>query len=982
MKGSQWNRWNLHVHTKGTNKNDQFSAATMDDFFHLFFKEALAKNIRAIGITDYFTIDNYKLALSYVKEITDKKDPEGNNLFTSEEIAAVRGIFLFPNVELRMMPSTGAGKLINIHCLFNPAYVAELDNDFFNTLENQERQKMNRAGFLACGRHLKPELTSENALIQHGIDNFVIDPKSVKDLLDKNSNFRENTIVVVSNSNKDGNSGLQKHYDLFEGESGALDGVRKTIYQMSDAVFSANVKDISFFLGKRLDAKEGITEKEKKAEIDSVIQTTGSLKSCLVGCDAHKEEDLFSRFTWIKSDLSFDGLKQIIFEPEQRVKIQEAEPDFKEDKLVIDQVRFISTDNKFTAEPIHFNRNLNVIIGGKSSGKSILLYNIARTLLSDRSILKSDGAPDKFRYDFGEGLGFQVKIGSGQTNELQRRDDEPSILSEIKYIPQNYLSKLAEPENKKGNELLKLVRELLLEDEAYKAKYQDFLSQVKSNDLNRELMINNYFELQSKIADLGKELMQKGSEDVLRGSILSTGEKIAKLKEAEGLSEEEMKAYDKLNTELEALEIDLRQLSSDFYKVSSFNTDASNVLKELVGKKNLMVDTLGNAEIKGYYTKVYKFLEDALQTIETETERIRIDENNQWTNNNIFKEEVAKKQLRITELRSQLKPFVKNMEVKNQIAELEKLIIVDKQKLSSIDQLRLEIAKNEVALVAEKEKIFGLYRENFEEYNKLIQQLGDRTLLLKNDNLNINGKPRFNYPRFKEKMLEVSDGRKASYSGFGIFEQDNTALKDFEIDSLIAQIRDVFEGVVERKDYGLVSKAEVKNVVKILLADYFFDYWEVIYDRDTLDKMSTGKASFVILMLIVGLSKSKAPILIDQPEDNLDNRSITKDLVEYLRNKKLERQIILVTHNPNVVVNADAENIIIANQKGQNDKETTSAFDFDYISGPIENTKAYDKNQTDLLKSMGIREHIADIVEGGKEAFKKREKKYGFSRSR
>jgi predicted ATPase len=135
--------------------------------------------------------------------------------------------------------------------------------------------------------------------------------------------------------------------------------------------------------------------------------------------------------------------------------------------------------------------------------------------------------------------------------------------------------------------------------------------------------------------------------------------------------------------------------------------------------------------------------------------------------------------------------------------------------------------------------------------------------------------------------------------------------------------------------------------------------------------MSTGKASFVILMLIVGLSKSKAPILIDQPEDNLDNRSITKGLVEYLRSKKLERQIILVTHNANVVVNADAENVIVANQKGQNDKVTTSPYQFDYINGSIEDTKPFNNDETDLLKSMGIREHIAEILEGGKEAFKK-----------
>lgn len=131
-------------------------------------------------------------------------------------------------------------------------------------------------------------------------------------------------------------------------------------------------------------------------------------------------------------------------------------------------------------------------------------------------------------------------------------------------------------------------------------------------------------------------------------------------------------------------------------------------------------------------------------------------------------------------------------------------------------------------------------------------------------------------------------------------------------------------------------------------------------------------------MLIIGLSKSKAPILIDQPEDNLDNRSITLDLVNYLKIKKLERQIIIVTHNANIVVNSDAENIIVANQAGQVDDNTTSKFRFDYINGAIENSFDKDSRQSDVLKSIGIRQHVADIVEGGRDAFKMREKKYRF----
>ncbi|MCW3109048.1 MAG: hypothetical protein JWQ09_3554 [Segetibacter sp.] len=294
-----------------------------------------------------------------------------------------------------------------------------------------------------------------------------------------------------------------------------------------------------------------------------------------------------------------------------------------------------------------------------------------------------------------------------------------------------------------------------------------------------------------------------------------------------------------------------------------------------------------------------------------------------------------------------------------------------------IAQIKLEIKNNEDALQTEKAKIFTTYEGNFNKYNAIILELKDRTDLLKSDNLNIIGRPCFNFPKLRNQILEISDGRSASYNNYKLFEENKDATTGFNLPELLKELQTLFDAIV-KKTYVLNSRIDTKAAVKTLLEDYFFDYWDVVYDNDELDKMSTGKASFVILMLIVGLSKSKAPILIDQPEDNLDNRSITKDLVEYLRSKKLDRQIILVTHNANVVVNADAENIIVANQKGQNDKITTSPYQFDYINGSIEDTKPYNKDETDLLKSMGIREHIAEILEGGKEAFKKRERKYGF----
>ena len=130
-RGSEWRKWDLHVHTKGINKNDQFTSDSTESFFELFFKKAIQQNIEAIGITDYFSIENYRKAINYIALVESKVKDDGSNIFSVAEVNFIKNIFIFPNVELRMMPSTGIGKLINIHCIFNPDYVSQLENDFF-----------------------------------------------------------------------------------------------------------------------------------------------------------------------------------------------------------------------------------------------------------------------------------------------------------------------------------------------------------------------------------------------------------------------------------------------------------------------------------------------------------------------------------------------------------------------------------------------------------------------------------------------------------------------------------------------------------------------------------------------------------------------------------------------------------------------------------------------------------------------------------
>lgn len=85
----------------------------------------------------------------------------------------------------------------------------------------------------------------------------------------------------------------------------------------------------------------------------------------------------------------------------------------------------------------------------------------------------------------------------------------------------------------------------------------------------------------------------------------------------------------------------------------------------------------------------------------------------------------------------------------------------------------------------------------------------------------------------------------------------------------------------------------------------------------------------------------------------------------------------LVTHNPNVVVSSDTENVIVANQQG-NDSMNDNGCRFQYISGALENTTPKDADCEYILKSQGMREHVCEILEGGEVSFIKREQKYGF----
>ncbi|MEH8123081.1 hypothetical protein Q7I34_15010 [Aeromonas veronii] len=200
---------------------------------------------------------------------------------------------------------------------------------------------------------------------------------------------------------------------------------------------------------------------------------------------------------------------------------------------------------------------------------------------------------------------------------------------------------------------------------------------------------------------------------------------------------------------------------------------------------------------------------------------------------------------------------------------------------------------------------------------------------------------------------------------------------NYNIDLHSTRISAIHDKITSGKDIPSTRKGvDDIDIVKKLYSDCFYINFIVRYKNDDIVRMSPGKRGLVLLNLILHLSNSSHPILIDQPEDNLDNRTIYDQLNNFVRSRKTKRQIIMVTHNANLVVAADSECIIVANQSGQQENIKNAEFKFEYCSGSLE--CSFERKDLTSLKNKGIRQHVCEILEGGVPAFKEREMKYGF----
>ena len=213
-RGSEWRKWDLHIHALGTKLNDQFKATDGSDVWGAYCQKLHESDVQAFGIADYFSIDCYEAVYKEYRE----RYPNSRKVF-------------FPNIELRMSYVVNKKEEdVNIHLLFNPSvpdYVEKIKS-FLNSLKINRTDCNRRNIKVSELQNSYASETTTREFIQEALDQ-TYGPSA--DLLDY--------LLLITAANHDGiraESGKQRKQ-----------GIANELDKFSDAFFS-NAGNVEWFL--------------------------------------------------------------------------------------------------------------------------------------------------------------------------------------------------------------------------------------------------------------------------------------------------------------------------------------------------------------------------------------------------------------------------------------------------------------------------------------------------------------------------------------------------------------------------------------------------------------------------------------------------------------------------------------------------------------------------------------------------------------
>jgi hypothetical protein len=256
-RGALWNRWDPHIHAPGTILSDQYKGS--DPWEELLSRiEKSDPLIRALGITDYYSIAVYEQVLE--KQRSGRLSDIG---------------LIFPNVEMRFGIETAKGSAINVHLLFSPddpdhvalikRFLSELHFPF-----QGETYRCDPGDLIRLGKAYDKAIKDDGKALEIGSTQFKVNFEELRTAWKDSVWVQRNTLVAVAGGTGDGTAGLK--------ENASFTALRREIETFAHIIFSSHSKQRDFWLGKGADSVQQLTEK------------WGGCKPCLHGSDAHRHE--------------------------------------------------------------------------------------------------------------------------------------------------------------------------------------------------------------------------------------------------------------------------------------------------------------------------------------------------------------------------------------------------------------------------------------------------------------------------------------------------------------------------------------------------------------------------------------------------------------------------------------------------------------------------------------------------------------------
>lgn len=1007
-RGSIWRKWDLHVHTPASIYHNYGGSEPWERFIQEL--EQLPEEFKVIGINDYLFLDGYKY------------------LFGQKTHGRLPNIdLLLPVIELRIDKFAGtAGHLsrLNYHIIFSNEITPEIiEQQFLNALTRKyiispqykelhrkwqalpTMQSLEELGTLIIQSVPEAERGKFYPPLVEGFNNLCLSLESIQEALESHYFYRKFLTAV----------GKTEWADIKWTDQSIAE--KKNIINGADLVFiSAESVEAC------LKTKQALTESKVN---DNLFDCSDA--HCFY--DSDQKDRIGKCFTWIKADTTFEGLRQTLNEPKDRVFLGDIPP--KVINVQNNKTKYINSINirrKADAtlseiwfdNKVAFNPGLVAIIGNKGKGKSALsdiigiLCNTKQyndfTFLSEKNFRQQRNNKAKH---------FEAELlwESGDTCYKALDDNvDPQRPELVKYIPQNFLenicNQLSRVEESEFDQELKTVifshvdpadrldmrslDDLLAfkTSEAYRSI--DILKQELHRINEQIVSLKNWLHPDNQ-ARINNLLAQKDRELKIHNAappeqVTEPDTDPAKQKEISEISsqiQKEKSLLAELEKQVAANQTEQKVLTKQISTVNKLITRLDNLVHQIQTFHTESVEDLSFIGIVIDQVFSYKADRKPLtdKVAELSSKKAGIDKAlNPGIDGSLEHHKQTKEKL-IEKLQSSLDEpnrkyqayLTANKKWEKRKADIigneetEGTIRFYKKQISTFTDLPEVLEQSESARMEKALQIFSIIQHLSNTYRELyspIHQFIKRKSVAIQD-YQLNFEVGIVDSGFANDFFDfISHGLTGSYCGIDEgTKRLNETLKssDFNSSEGVAGFLDaIMRSLVNDMRPG-GKEMEIKNQLKkdrdvLQLYDMIFslDYLKPRYslrmgDKE-LDQLSPGERGTLLLIFYLLLDKSDIPLIIDQPEENLDNQTVFEVLVPCIKEAKQKRQLIMVTHNPNLAVVCDAEQIIHA------DLDKKNNYVMRYESGAIENP--------------AINRAIVDVLEGTMPAFDNRDSKY------